>query len=109
MAWLIVGMFASFVGAVWAQFERANPHYALAWGLSRNTANVVNILTTALFPGGYLLILLAPGHGWPFNIGMLVLTHIVVVQVLAGLASGVIAGVADRRRARQHPPASPSI
>lgn len=99
MPWQIVGMLASFVGAVWAQFERSNPI-----GLTRNAANVIKIMTTVLFPGGYLLVLFAPGHGWLFNVGMLAVTHFVVVTVFAGLTAGVIGGLADRRRARQQNP-----
>jgi hypothetical protein len=103
MAWLIVGIVASFVGAVWAQFERSNPDYWALWRLSRNAAHAINILTTILFPGGYLVILFAPGHGWLFNIGMVVLTHFLVVQVLAGITSGILHGLVVRRHARQQP------
>jgi hypothetical protein len=96
---LPIGILASFIGAVWAQYERSNPAYWATWGLSRNAANLIKILTTIIFPGGYLLVLFAPGHGWLFNIGMLALTHFVVVTVFAGLTAGIVGGLAGRRRA----------
>lgn len=95
---MIVGMVATFVGALWARYEHDNPDYWAFSGISRNASDVVRIVTTLLFPGGYVLILLAPGHSWLFNIGMVLIMHFVGVQVVAGLVSGAIAGFFARRR-----------
>ncbi|HEV2054028.1 MAG TPA: hypothetical protein VGV06_02520, partial [Methylomirabilota bacterium] len=54
--------------------------------------------TSLFFPGGYLLVLFAPGYTWWFTIGMVFVTHFVVVMFFGGLLYGSVAGLRDRRR-----------
>jgi hypothetical protein len=95
---MLTGIVASLVGALWAKYEHDNPNYWVAWGLSQTGANVINVATTLLFPGAYLLILFAPGHGWLFAIGMVLATHFIGVQIFCGLLYGTIAVLLARRR-----------
>ena len=95
---MIVGIVATVAGAFWGKYEHDNPYYWESWGLSQNTANALNIVTTLLFPGGYFLILFAPGHSWMFNVGMVLITHFVGVVFIVGLVSGAIGGFSARRR-----------
>ena len=65
---MLFGIVATLLGALWAKYEE---------GLPKSTAtNIVNILTTFLFPGGYFLILFAPGNSWLFNIVVVLVVHI---------------------------------
>ena len=98
---MIFGIVATLLGALWAQYEQGNPDYRTIWGISKGAANIINLLTTLLFPGGYLLILFAPGNSWLFNIGAVVVVHIVGVQILVGILSGLIGASAERRLMRQ--------
>ena len=95
---MVVGIVATVAGAFWAKYERDNPYYWESWRISQNTAHVLNIVTTLLFPGGYFLILFAPGNSWVFNVGMVLITHFVGVVFIAGLVSGAIGGFSARRR-----------
>jgi hypothetical protein len=95
---LWAGVVASFVGFLWSMYEQENPEYWVTWGLSKTAANLINISTGLLFPGGYLLILFAPGYSWWFTIGAVLVTHFIVVMILGGGLYGAVSGRALRRK-----------
>ena len=95
---MVIGITASFLGGLFAMYEHDNPDYWALWGISRSTKDLINILTSVFCPGGYVLILFAPGGTWIFNIGMLLLTHFVGIQLVGGLLWGFVGGRSAKRR-----------
>ena len=91
MSWVMVaGIAASIIGSMWAKFEHDCPAYWALWGLSRHSAHIINLATSVLFPGGYLLVLLAPGTPWWVNVLAVLGTHFIGVQLVAPLLMGMM-------------------
>lgn len=87
---MVVGVIASIVGSMWAKFEHDCPRYWTDWGISQRTAHVINLGTSLLFPGGYLLVLFAPGLPWWGRVLAVLATHFIGVQIVAPLVMSAL-------------------